>query len=284
MDTQNEDRSNVMNNLANHYRTNKDHKNMIKYYLMAIDLKNYSAAYNLATYYEEVHDFDSMVKYCLIAIELGSSAAAYYVATYYEVIVKDMNNMVKYYLLAIKMGDVKSIYIMIDYYKKWNNVDKMIELYHIIIKMGDSRYMYKLGKYYEGKEDYENMIKYYKMAIDKKYDDKSLRRLIQYYAKIKKYDDMMDLVVEVQGKDKDNLNYAIFVSKSYDLYVKHKADLNVANLKVLKFISSLEKASSLCKICYKGEAFSLPCFKKHRLCGDCIVAMKVCPYCKVRFI
>ena len=49
--------------------------NMIKYYLMAIELNNSDAMTNLAYYYDEIKDYDNMKKYYLMAIELNNSDA-----------------------------------------------------------------------------------------------------------------------------------------------------------------------------------------------------------------
>lgn len=274
----NDNKAKVMNNLANHYRKNQDDANAVKYYLMAIDLKSSDAAYNLATYYEDKGDYDNMVKYCLIAIDLGSAAAAYYVATYYEVVKHDCANMTKYYSIAINMGDIKSIYIIASYCKKFKEYGKMIEYYNIAINKGEAKAMYKVGKYYEKKGD-EIFIKYYKMAI-KKFHIESLDRLIRYYAKLKKYDDIMALTMS----NKYNTNYAVRTANKYDLYIKYKDDLDPDNLKVLEFISKLEETESLCKICLLNNSLVLPCSNKHKICGDCILSTKECPYCKTTLI
>jgi len=118
--------------LGVYFHSKGDTKNMIKYYLMAIEKDNSNAMNNLGCYYEATCEDDNTIKYYCMAIEKGNSVA--------------MNNLGKYYH---NKGDTKN----------------MIKCYLMAIEKGNSVAMNNLGKYYHNIGDNENTLKYYLMAI-----------------------------------------------------------------------------------------------------------------------
>jgi TPR repeat protein len=91
-----------------HIENNYDE--MITYYLMAIELGNYTAMNILGVYYIIVEkDCDEMKKYFLMAVELENSDAMCFLGFYYESIEKNYDEMKKYYLMAIELENSDAI-------------------------------------------------------------------------------------------------------------------------------------------------------------------------------
>lgn len=112
----------AMNRLGLYYDDNKKPELMLKYYLLAIDLGDTTAAYNLARYYFDIGEFINMKKYYLLGIKLGDTDSAYELALYYHDL-KDYDNMKKYYIIATEMeimNPIKNPLAINDGFKDFN--------------------------------------------------------------------------------------------------------------------------------------------------------------------
>lgn len=119
-----------------YYHNIKDHENMKKYYLMAIELGNDMAMLNLGIYYQNIKDNINMVKYYLMAIERGNDIAMCYLGLKYQEI-KDYKTMEKYFIMSIERGNDSSLEYLAEHYIETYKIDNNIRQKKII----------KLGKY-----------------------------------------------------------------------------------------------------------------------------------------
>jgi hypothetical protein len=237
----------------------KNYKEMIKYFLMAIELKNSDAMHNLGKFYEYndnyilgfyiSNNYEKMEKYYLMAIELENVNAMFNLAKYYLEVKNDREKMKKYYLMAIELGHDESMCELGYYYFKYEkNYDEMKKYYLMGIELGHKMSMYNLSDYYW----YENYENHYK-------DDKK--------------EDYIGLYILLNNIENKN-----------DLIKKQIDYLNKKNeIKLYKTIINLVKKNNNideCFICLNDDFMIHMNDCNHKTCVNCFLKIENCPLCR----
>lgn len=224
-----------LSNTIHHYRSKDEYRNewvarnkineenMIKYYLMAIEKRNFIAMYNFITYYEDEEIPNSFQKHPELmkdyqnSIEKCDADLIYKIAQYYEKRIRDSpyfsKIMRKYYVLSVEKGRLDAINDLIEHYKwkknKKNTKNKLIKYYLMAIEKGLPDANYNLAKYYKESIRYDtendgenNMIKYYLMAVEKEGNVDVMVQLGNYYNL--KYDDESTMKYYLMAINKGN--------------------------------------------------------------------------------
>ena len=237
---------NILNIIGLYYRYKiKNYDEMIKYYLMAIDLNDDKAMYNLARYYLRIRDFNEMKKYYLMAIELNNSGAMCRLAVYYEYFENNFDEMKIYYLMAIELNDVESMYYLAMYYQYVeNNIDKMKKYLLMGIELNDSKTMYGLGHYYQYNEiNYDEMKKYYQMSAELK-NINAINCLACYYSEIEQnYDKTKKyFLMSIELNDNEIL---IFLDNFFRIETQHYLFKNINSKIAIEKVKELEENNFL---------------------------------------
>ena len=136
-------------------------------------------------YYKEQKNDKEMLKYYLMAIEKGNCDAMNNLGYYYHN-QKNIPEMLKYYHMAIEKGNGDAMYNLGYYYDEQKNIPEMLKYYHMAIEKEYTYAMCNLGFYYHEQKNFEEMLKYYEMLIEKNIilDDYVLKNLIHTLIKI----------------------------------------------------------------------------------------------------
>ena len=196
-----------------YYQQRKDHDNIKKYYLMAIENGNADSMNNYGFYCKQVKDYDNMKKYYLMAAERGNTEAMRHYMLYCDY-TGDDGNMKNYYLTGIEKGRIAAM------------VDR--------------------GAYYKQIKDYINMKKYYLMAIEKGDTDtiNSLKQycheeddymcLIELYYNKKMFTELIPLLSTILNKKKNiNIDYTYILNMLSDIELSEDVPANLILLKHL---------------------------------------------------
>jgi len=127
----------------------KKYKNMLKYYLLAIDLNDDCAMNLLGYYYQYVEvNYDLMKKYYGMAINLNNKSAMNNLGYYYQYVEVNYDLMKKYYDMAINLNN-KSAMNNLGYYYQYVevNYDLMKKYYDMAINLNNKSAMNNLGVY-----------------------------------------------------------------------------------------------------------------------------------------
>jgi tetratricopeptide (TPR) repeat protein len=246
-----------------YYQEEKNYKEMIKFYHLAIGFKNKVAMNNLAVYYHRIEkDYDKAEDYYLMAIEYGSEVALFNLGTFYEKIRNDEDNMK--YCFYIYLGGSK-IYDKKQYNKIIKN-EESIEYYALLfLEKTDLGITHVLGNLYFKEEDYENMMECYLLSI-KFGNIYSLFKLAYYYAKVENNEEEMKKYLNIAIENGNEEAKIILANYEMDNIIE-----KIEN-KEYKFSNTTRK----CVICKKNKKKKMICFKCqekkiHCYCTDCFV-------------
>jgi tetratricopeptide (TPR) repeat protein len=170
----------ICNILGVYYLKKNKYDEMIKYYLMGIEL-NYSVSmYNLGLYYYEKNKYVEMEKYYLMAIELKNTLAMIDLGHYYEYHKIDVINAKKYYMMAIELNNKKALEKYEIMHKKKitykNDLKKKLdELNKEYINVTDKCDIFRT---YDNSDIFNKILKYY-------YENKSIALDELYFEAIK---------------------------------------------------------------------------------------------------
>lgn len=171
-----------MNKLAGYYFLINNFELMIKYYLMSIELNNVTAMLKLGDYYNVEKKYDLMKKYYIMAIDLNNSTAMFKLGYYYQDIDVNIGLMEKYYLMAADQHNLSACNNIGFYYSnKIENHELAKKYYMMAIKLNCTVSMFNLAFHYtEIEKKYDLVEKYYLMAIALN-DIPSMHNLAQCY-------------------------------------------------------------------------------------------------------
>lgn len=120
----------------------------------------------IGIYFYAMREWNEMIKYYLMAVELKNSYAMIMLGNYYHRRKKEYNKAIEYYLMAIELQNSYAMTNLAYYYENVKEYDKMMEYYLMAIELKNPFAMINLGSYYEKIKEYDKMMEYYSMSIE----------------------------------------------------------------------------------------------------------------------
>jgi tetratricopeptide (TPR) repeat protein len=279
---------------------------LIKYYNLSIKLSN--SLNNLGFYYKTI-DINKAVEYWIISYNQGCELAACNLGNYYESL-GQYEKMMEYYLVGAKKYNLHSIHKVATNYHIQQKYELSIQFAKLGISLGVAQLYHILIECYYAMSQFNFAKKYLVDAIKNKETSYIFNTNLTNYQRFINFIDYTSLldVIHILSVDhlllfcnlldndtkvefikldvvKNKLSVVDIVnsSNSYTLMVSNYCFLTLKNKKKVDKISSFNVLNEQCNICCIGsELCILPCHNNHKLCGNCILSINSCPYCRAQ--
>ena len=225
-----------------------------------LQLLNGETLFKIAIYFLLKENYFEMKRFFKVAIEKENVDS---MRVYGRFLLWKEDNVKTAYrilLMAHSRGDKKSIIKLVEYFYKnryqQEYIQEMIFSNILAIDSGYVKSMHYLGKYYEKiRNRYDKMEEYYLMAINNK-EERSLSRLVRYYIYNKKYNEIYDLLKNLDSEFIKTISCSV-VKKS---------------IKIFNYSNTVKEGE--CVICMGTEYIKKPCHENHLVCITCLYNCK----------
>ena len=208
--------TNAMINLAKYYTkidVEEFEEEIEDLYLMAIELNDIDAMYDFGRYYYNNHHYFRAEKYLLMAGELNHIKSLHLLAHHNSYVLANYHKANKYLLKAVELKSTHAMIRLARFYRyAVCDYDEMKKYLLMAIELNDTDAMIFLAGFYRDENNYEEMKKYYLMVID-------LYNTVKNVKNIKNFNDIHNIKNIKYNCDvsfKKLYHYYTFVIKNID--------------------------------------------------------------------
>jgi TPR repeat protein len=293
--------------LANYYKDSSKSR-AIEYYDKLVALGDSESALILARIYYDDNNVDKSIEYYKIADSFGNAHAAMCLGCYYGVDLDNMCDWVLWYERACFLGSGLASFSLGVHYEDNCDYDKAKKYYQIAANLKYYKAYKYLANMYDELCEYHAALKCfikYAKVIGNRKKVKKIKLEYEYetvfYETINQNLSEEDYFIVYKFIEDDEIKtkfmqkllatypeYAdIFIIdinkiKSYDILKDHWEQLSDKNKQTLAYIDNLQLSSEKeCNVCGdEGLICRLPCHAQHTICKNCVIKVKICPYCR----